>query len=465
MFAKLTMGRRLTLGLAALVMVSIGSGVYSLYLIQGLSAVSDGSRRIHQIGQASTLSSDMLGLERAIVLHSIFDQKDKVEVYKKSFEKSSQELEAVLEDVRSSIPNDQAERLLESRRTWMQQHEAVLRLLSSQQIDVAEAMVREQIGTIAGSFQASANALSEELAQRISGSAASAAGKARASSGAMIAFCLLIGGVVILQVNRTTATLKRLSKALADAAANASSTANEVGAAGEATARDVRDQAEAIRASLSASKNTAAMTFRNAEDSESMAKSLDDVNRRVGEATRSLDLMVASMREISGSNRDIHSIIKSINQIAFQTNVLALNAAVEAARAGDAGLGFAVVADEVRNLAHAAAGAAEESSSRIEQSTAKTGEGVARLDQVTAAVVGISGANSTLKGLVDAVRTGSQRQHTEIKEIATGLAQIDAVVNQGAARAAKGAEAAARLTQQADALREAVEELTRLVGV
>jgi methyl-accepting chemotaxis protein len=465
MFAKLTIGRRLTFGLAALVLASIASGAYSLYLIQGLSAVSDGSRRIHQIGRAATLSSDMLGLERAIVLHSIFDQKDKVEAYKKTFEGSSRELEVVLEDLRSSLPKDQAEKLLEGRRTWMQQHEAVLRLLTSQQIDVAEAMVREQIGTIAGNFQAAANALSEELAQGIAASAASAAGKARVSSGVMIAFCLLIGGVVILQVNRTTASLKRLSKALADAAANASSTANEVGAAGEATARDVRDQAEAIRASLSASENTAAMTFRNAQDSESMAKSLEDVNRRVGQATESLDLMVASMREISGSNRDIRSIIKSINQIAFQTNVLALNAAVEAARAGDAGLGFAVVADEVRNLAQAAAGAAEESNSRIEQSTAKTGEGVARLDQVTAAVAGISGANTTLKGLVDAVRTGSQRQHTEIKEIAAGLAQIDAVVNQGAARAAKGAEAATRLTQQAGALRGAVEELTGLVGV
>jgi methyl-accepting chemotaxis protein len=464
MFSKLTIGWRLAFGVGALVIASIVSGAYGLYLINGLSAVADDSQRIHQFGLAAALSSDMLGLERAIVLHSIFDQKDKVELFKKSFEESSRSLQAVLEDLRPYLSEDQARALLESERTWMGQHKQVLDLLGKQQIDLAEVMVREQIATTAGNFQAGARKLSEDLAARINDNAASSVRKSRFSSGGMMAFCLLIGGVVMLQVRRVTAALQKLGRALAEAAAHVGSTAGEVGAAGEATAKDVREQAEAIRDSLAASEKAAATTFRNTQDAESMAKSIQEVQERVGEATAGLDLMVASMKEISGSNHDVNSIIKSIDQIAFQTNILALNAAVEAARAGEAGLGFAVVAGEVRNLAQAAARAAEESSKRIERSTTTTSEGVSRLDRVTQTVAEINGSNSAVKTLVDAVQAGSQRQHTEIKQIASGLAQIDAVVNQGAARAASGAEAAAKLTEQAGALREFVEELTDLVG-
>jgi methyl-accepting chemotaxis protein len=461
---KLTIGRLLGYGVGALVIASIASGAYALYLINGLSAVADDSRRIHQFGLASALSSEMLGLERAIVLHSIFDQKDKVELFKRSFEESSRSLQAVLTDLRPYLSEDQARTLLESERTWMQQHKQVLDLLKSQQIDLAEIMVREQIATTAGAFQSAARKLSEDLTTRINGNAASAVRKSRASSGVMIAFCLLLGAVVVLQVRHATGALQKLGLALAEAAAHVGSTAGEVGAAGEATARDAREQAEAIRASLAASEKASATTFRNTQDAESMVKSIQEVQERVREATASLDLMVASMKEISSSNRDIHSIIKSIDQIAFQTNILALNAAVEAARAGDAGLGFAVVADEVRNLARAAANAAEESSQGIARSTTTTGEGVTRLDEVTQTVAQINGSNTTVRSLVDAVQAGSRRQHNEIKQIASGLAQIDAVVNQGAARAVSGAQAAAKLTEQAGALHDFVEELTDLVG-
>ena len=89
--------------------------------------------------------------------------------------------------------------------------------------------------------------------------------------------------------------------------------------------------------------------------------------------------MVGSMKSISDASTRVAKIIKTIDEIAFQTNILALNAAVEAARAGEAGMGFAVVADEVRNLAQRSAQAAKDTAGLIEESVAKSSEGTAKI--------------------------------------------------------------------------------------
>src|SRR6201999_836334 len=125
------------------------------------------------------------------------------------------------------------------------------------------------------------------------------------------------------------------------------------------------------------------MTKRNA-DSATQAKILSgQTSKAASDGATSVADMKVAMDAIKESSANIAKIVRTIDEIAFQTNILALNAAVEAARAGEAGAGFAVVADEVRNLAQRSAQAAHDTAVLIEESIATSSEGNAKLEQVT----------------------------------------------------------------------------------
>ena len=126
------------------------------------------------------------------------------------------------------------------------------------------------------------------------------------------------------------------------------------------------------------------------------------------------------MTAIKESSNKVAKIIKTIDEIAFQTNILALNAAVEAARAGEAGMGFAVVADEVRNLAQRSAQAAKDTAGLIEESIARSQEGAGKVEQVATAIGAITDSVAQVKGIVDEVREASQQQTQGIDQVVAG---------------------------------------------
>jgi methyl-accepting chemotaxis protein len=208
----------------------------------------------------------------------------------------------------------------------------------------------------------------------------------------------------------------------------------------------------------------ASMTKRNAENAQKANDLAKQARTAADKGAGDMQQMNTAMEAIKVSSNDIAKIIKTIDEIAFQTNILALNAAVEAARAGEAGMGFAVVADEVRNLAQRSATAAKETADKIEGAIGKTAQGVEISSKVTAALNDIVTQIRQVDELIAEVAGASKEQTQGIGQINSAVGQMDKVTQGNAASAEECAAAAEELNAQAVTMTDSVNELLQLVG-
>lgn len=200
----------------------------------------------------------------------------------------------------------------------------------------------------------------------------------------------------------------------------------------------------------------ASQTKQNAENASHANKLAGEAKEYAERGNQQVGEMVAAMKEISESSRNISKIIKVIDEIAFQTNLLALNAAVEAARAGKHGKGFAVVAEEVRNLAARSAKAAKETAEMIEGAVKKIEDGTAMADRTAEALTQIVSAATKVTDLVAEIAAASNEQAQGVSQITQGLSQIDQVTQQNTAHAEESASAAEELSSQAMLLQQLI---------
>ena len=192
------------------------------------------------------------------------------------------------------------------------------------------------------------------------------------------------------------------------------------------------------------------------------ARKISTQNRQATDANASeLEAMQVAMQDISTSSSNIAKIVKSIDEIAFQTNILALNAAVEAARAGEAGAGFAVVAEEVRSLAQRSAAAARETAGMIEDALSKSNRGVQLSARITEALRTVIENTRRVDDLIAQIATASQEQATGINHVTSSLHEIDHVTQANTATSEETAAAARELEALTKALRD---ELGTLMG-
>lgn len=166
--------------------------------------------------------------------------------------------------------------------------------------------------------------------------------------------------------------------------------------------------------------------------------------------------MTLVIQRISDKSTEIHKIVKTIEDIAFQTNILALNAAVEAARAGSAGKGFAVVADEVRALAGKSSAAAQETTILLQQTVDAMDEGVHAAQDTADSMLKVVSQADEMNNLIDGIANYTRQQEADTAEITRGIDQISTVVQTNVATAEQSASASEELSGQAIMLRELV---------
>jgi methyl-accepting chemotaxis protein len=275
-----------------------------------------------------------------------------------------------------------------------------------------------------------------------------------------IAFGLVAAWMVTRGVTRP---IRDIALHLASGSEKTKTSATQVAQAALTMADGASQQASALEESSSALHEMSSMTSRNSENAQNAKRLAQEARQTADAGAQDVEQMKASMSAIQASSSEISKIIKTIDEIAFQTNILALNAAVEAARAGEAGLGFAVVADEVRSLSQRCAAAARETSDRISDSTEKSTQGAQMSEKVATNLSAIVERIRRLDEMVAEIAQASHEQSKGITQVSEAVNGIDRITQSNAALSQQSAASAEELKTQAEEVRQEVAMLMSLV--
>ncbi|MGN0621345.1 MAG: methyl-accepting chemotaxis protein [Porcipelethomonas sp.] len=259
---------------------------------------------------------------------------------------------------------------------------------------------------------------------------------------------------IILSVNKISERLNSVMCDITESAEQVASGSDQVAGASQALSQGTTEQASSIQEMSATISEINDKVMRNTQNARELNRIAEDMLNDMNQSSEQTEKMVAAMKEISAISAEIGKIVKTIDDIAFQTNILALNAAVEAARAGNAGKGFSVVADEVRSLAGKSAEAANDTTALIQKAVETIENGAKCADATTEAMNVAKQKTQVVADGINEITNNSEDQANAISQTTIGIEQISGVVQSNSATAEQSAAASEELSAQAQKLKE-----------
>lgn len=243
---------------------------------------------------------------------------------------------------------------------------------------------------------------------------------------------------------------------ISQSSSQVASGSEQVSSGAQALSQGATEQASSVQELAASISDISGKVNENADNAQQANAMAGSVRAEMNVSNEKMRQMMQAMGDISKCSSEIGKIIKTIEDIAFQTNILALNAAVEAARAGAAGKGFAVVADEVRNLASKSAEASQNTSILIENSLKAVENGTQIADETAQSLLQAVNAVNEMTSIIGQISDASSNQAEAISQITMGIDQISSVVQTNSATAEESAAASEELSSQSQLMKSLV---------
>ena len=249
-------------------------------------------------------------------------------------------------------------------------------------------------------------------------------------------------------INNLKDTLLQINQSTLQVAAGS----EQVSSGAQIQAQGATEQAASIELLSSAISDISEQVEHNVKNAQAVNEQTKTVQMDAEDSRRQMQDMLAAMAEIRHSSQSIGRIIKTIEDIAFQTNILALNAGIEAARAGNMGSGFAVVANEVRNLANKSSEASKSTADLIKKSLEKVEQGDRIADRTAEALMDVVNGVEDITKSIHSITEASVRQELSVRQITQEISRISGVIQSSSATAEEIAAASEELSYQAQVL-------------